>query len=235
MIFITGDTHGDFKRLAKFAQKMNTTKDDVMIVLGDAGLNYFVTDTDSKYSIKIKEDVANIPLTFFCIHGNHEERPYNVKGYEVSQFFGADVWVNPNYPNQIFAKDGEIYDIAGLKTIVIGGAYSVDKWIRLGRGGGWWESEQPTDEIKHYVESQLDKNNWKVDVVLSHTCPLDTEPVHLFLPFVDQESVDSSTEEWLQTIANKLDYKKWWFGHFHGDWVNDKYEMLFESIKEFGL
>lgn len=235
MIFITGDTHGSFKRLAKFAQKMNTTKDDVMIVLGDAGLNYFVTDTDSEYSIKIKEEVANIPLTFFCIHGNHEERPYNVKGYEVSQFFGADVWVNPKYPNQIFAKDGEIYDIAGLKTIVIGGAYSVDKWIRLGRGGGWWESEQPSDEIKHYVESQLDKNNWKVDVVLSHTCPLDTEPVHLFLPFVDQEGVDKSTEEWLQTIANKLDYKKWWFGHFHGDWVNGKYEMLFEGIKEFGL
>ena len=35
MIFITGDTHGSFKRLAKFAQKMNTTKDDVMIILGD--------------------------------------------------------------------------------------------------------------------------------------------------------------------------------------------------------
>ena len=82
MIFITGDTHGGFKRLAKFAQKMNTTKDDVMIILGDAGLNYFVTDTDSEYSIKIKDEVANIPLTFFCIHGNHEERPYNVKGYE---------------------------------------------------------------------------------------------------------------------------------------------------------
>ena len=72
-----------------------------------------------------------------------------------------------------------------------------------------------------------------MDIVLSHTCPLKTEPIHLFLPFIDQSTVDKSTEEWLQTIADELKFDKWYFGHFHDNWINDKYEMLFGDIKEF--
>ena len=36
-------------------------------------------------------------------------------------------------------------------------------------------------------------------------------------------------------IADRLTFKKWYFGHFHGDWQNGIYEMLFENIKEFKL
>lgn len=234
MIYITGDTHGGFTHIARFAAKMQTTIDDVMIILGDTGLNYFIHNGhNDKRAKKLKQEVATIPLTFFCIHGNHEERPYNVEGYITEEHFGASCYVDPNYPNQIFAKDGEVYDFNGRKTIVIGGAYSVDKFYRLSRGIAWFESEQPNDEIKTYVETQLDNADWKVDTVLSHTCPISTEPQHLFLPFIDQSTVDTSTEEWLQTIADKLDFDKWYFGHFHDDWINNKYEMLYNSIKEF--
>ena len=31
------------------------------------------------------------------------------------------------YPNILFAKDGEIFNMDGLKAVVIGGAYSIDK------------------------------------------------------------------------------------------------------------
>ena len=37
--------------------------------------------------------------------------------------------------------------------------------------------------------------NWQVDVVFSHTCPLKYEPVEVFLPGIDQSTVDKSTEE----------------------------------------
>lgn len=60
-----------------------------------------------------------------------------------------------------------------------------------------WPDEQPSDEIKRYVESQLDKLGWKVDVVLSHTTPLKYETVEVFLSGVDQSKVNKSTEEWL--------------------------------------
>ena len=76
------------------------------------------------------------------------------------------------YPNILFAKDGEIFELDGLKVVVIGGAYSVDKMIRIACRWGWREDEQPSEEIKQYVEQQLAKVDWKVDVVLSHTTPL---------------------------------------------------------------
>ena len=53
--------------------------------------------------------------------------------YKLQEWNGGKVWVEEAYPNILFAKDGEIYDIAGMKTIVIGGAYSVDKFYRLSR------------------------------------------------------------------------------------------------------
>lgn len=33
------------------------------------------------------------------------------------------------------------------------------------------DDEQPLEEIKRYVEQELDKTEWKVDAVLSHTTP----------------------------------------------------------------
>ncbi len=50
------------------------------------------------------------------------------------------------------------------------------------------------DTIKAKVESVLEKRNWQVDIVLSHTCPLRYEPTEVFLPFIDQSKVDKSTE-----------------------------------------
>ena len=41
MIYITGDTHGDFFRIANFCARMNTKPDDIMIILGDAGINFY--------------------------------------------------------------------------------------------------------------------------------------------------------------------------------------------------
>ena len=37
MIYLTGDTHGDFRRIAQFCARMNTQPTDIMIILGDAG------------------------------------------------------------------------------------------------------------------------------------------------------------------------------------------------------
>ena len=89
------------------------------------------------------------------------------------------VYYEEEFPSILFAKDGEVYNLNGLKTIVMGGAYSIDKAYRLAYGYGWWEDEQPSDEIKKYVEEQLEREAWDVDVVLSHTTPLKYEPAHI--------------------------------------------------------
>ena len=195
-IGVTGDTHGDFGRVYYYSNKLEFTEDDMIIILGDAGVNYY----GGKKDIKKKEELKLIKCKIFCIHGNHEKRPETIDTYKTKEFCGGEVFYEEEYPNILFAKDGEIYEFIGLKTLVVGGAYSIDKHYRLLNGWNWFEDEQPSEETKKQVEKVLEENDWKVDVILTHTCPLSLEPREWFLSFVDQSTVDKSTEEWLETI-----------------------------------
>ena len=226
MIYITGDTHGDMNRIVRFCERMETSQEDIMIILGDVGLNYYGDSRDRRN----KEKVANLPITLFCIHGNHERRPTTIVEYKLQEWNGGKVWVEEAYPNILFAKDGEIYDIAGMKTIVIGGAYSVDKFYRLSKGYNWFEDEQPSDEIKAYVEKQLNACGNNINIVLSHTCPLKYEPTEVFLRGFNQNEVDKSTEAWLDEIEAKIYYDQWYCGHYHTSKKIDKLQFMFDDI-----
>ena len=61
-----------------------------------------------------------------------------------------------SFPNILFAKNGTIYDFEGKKVIVIEDSYSINKHYRLTRGLAWFETEQPSDEIKEYVETEIE-------------------------------------------------------------------------------
>ena len=231
MIYVTGDTHGKFQRITDFCEHEKTSCEDIMIILGDAGINYngWVLDREKKELLK------TLPITLFCIHGNHEQRPDTIDSYAEKRWHGGIVYWEEDYPNLLFAKDGEIFDLDGKQTIVIGGAYSIDKMIRVIYGYGWWADEQPSDEIKRYVEEQLEKRNWKIDVILSHTVPLKYEPREMFMTGVDQSNVDKSTEEWLDWIEEKLEYQKWYCGHYHTEKKIGKVDMKYIEIEKFLL
>ena len=117
----------------------------------------------------------------------------------------------------------------GLRHLVIGGAYSVDKFYRLAHGANWFPDEQPSDEIKRYVEDQIAAKPF--DIVLSHTCPFRYEPTEVFLPTIDQSTVDDSTEHWLDEIEAKIQYRAWFCGHWHIDKRIDRMHFLFHSFE----
>ena len=227
MIYITGDKHGDYSEVLLFCYNYNTSKKDIMIVLGDAGINYFRNEKD----YIIKNSLLQYPITFFCVHGNHEERPENIKTYKTKTFNGGIVYYEPLYPNILFAKDNEIYNLNDNKTFVIGGAYSADKPYRLKYGYNWYPSEQPSEETKAKSFEVLDNN--KVDIILSHTCPLKYIPTEMFLPEIDQSTVDNSTEVFLDKIEDLNNYDKWYCGHYHTDKTVDKMRFMFHDIQEF--
>lgn len=232
MIYVTGDTHGNFEGVYLWASLHHG---DELIILGDAGINYYGGSVD-----KItKERLNSCGIRIICIHGNHEERPQNIDTYVYGEYRGGQIMYEEEYPNILFAVDGEIYDFDGMQAIVIGGAYSIDKDIRLLKGYKWFPDEQPSQEVKEKVEKKLDSVNWSIDIVLSHTCPTEFEPTDMFLDGFDQSLVDKSTEMWLQTIKDKLKFKKWYFGHFHGDRERGngvyKYRMMFKDIDELSI
>ncbi len=231
MIYITGDTHGRFERVEAFCQIFDTSKDDILIILGDVGVNFSGERLDN---LK-KGLLESLPITIFAIHGNHEKRPYTIDSYKEKQWKGGTVYYEDKYPSILFAKDGEVFNLNEKQTIVIGGAYSIDKELRLANGWGWWEDEQPSKEIKSYVELQLEKVGWEIDVVLSHTTPIKYEPTEAFLPGVDQSKVDKSTETWLNYIEERLSYKKWYCGHYHIEKNIDKLEFMFKNFDVFDI
>ena len=221
MIFVTGDTHGVFDRVGEICRWEDTSVDDVLVILGDVGVNFHGEPTD----FYIKNDLSEYPITLLCIHGNHEIRPENIPSYGEKEWRGGFVYWEPEFPNILFAKDGEIYDLEGQRCIAIGGAYSVDMHNRT-RNLDWWEDEQPSDFIKDRVEERLEAENWRVDFVFSHTCPFSYIPVTLL------KFGDSSTEEWLDTIEKRLNYKRWYCGHFHSDHSEGNFTFMYHDYTE---
>lgn len=78
--YITGDCHANFDKLIYFSRfNRKLTENDVIILLGDVGLNYFGKEKDNVN----KQILADFPNYFLCIHGNHEERPFNIPSYRM--------------------------------------------------------------------------------------------------------------------------------------------------------
>lgn len=62
MIYITGDKHTNFNDVYNFCCDNKTTTDDILIILGDAGINYYANEKD--YILKI--NYYNFLLPFFA-------------------------------------------------------------------------------------------------------------------------------------------------------------------------
>lgn len=226
-LYIRGDTHGRFDFLPYFCMSHETTKKDLLIILGDVGINYYGGENDAL----LKEVICMNDITLLCLRGNHEMRPSDVKGMVEIDYCGARAYIEYEYPNIIYAKDGEIYDINGGRFLTIGGAYSVDKWYRLEMGRQWFANEQLSKEERAQI---LDKvSGQEVDFILTHTCPLQFQPTELFLQGLDESTIDKEMEIWLTEVEEKVWYGNWLFGHYHADkQIAPGVSMLYNSIIE---
>ena len=225
MVYFTGDIHGDVLPIIEFRNRVHPAEDDILVLLGDVGVNFYGNKTDKR----CKKKLNDLGITILCIHGNHEMRPATIPSYLTKEWHGGVIWYEQEFPNLLFAKDGEIFELNGLRYLVIGGAYSVDKYYRLMRGYGWWADEQPSEEIKAHVEQQIASKPF--DAILSHTCPYKYIPREMFLPMIDQSMVDNSTEQWLDKIEDQAEYIAWFCGHWHTDKRIDRMHFLFHAFE----
>ena len=85
MVYITGDIHGSAEPLYDLFERFQPTEDDIIVLLGDVGVNY----TGRMRDRLLKQELCDMKSTFFCIHGNHEMRPWNVAGYHLTDWQGG--------------------------------------------------------------------------------------------------------------------------------------------------
>ena len=248
--FITGDTHGGFStitRVSNIARNNPELKPEEtgIIILGDCGLNFYLNKTDKKH----KKILNAQGYTIYCVRGNHEERPENIATYHMvfDENVKNFVWIEDEFPNIKFFVDGLAYNINGHYALVIGGAYSIDKYWRLQRAGysstdvaiadpkktGWFKDECLTREEMNRIGYSV--ANHEYDFVFSHTAPICWEPTDLFLGCVDQSTVDKSMEIFLNDIKENIGWGIWCFGHYHADRIErphvEQFYMEYEDIE----
>ena len=241
---LTGDCHGVFTRF------YNLPKDEEigMIILGDAGFNFYLNKTDER---KKKEVCENYPhITFYCVRGNHECRPQDLPNIakQFDENVHGVVYIEPDYSNIRYFLDYGLYCIDGYNCYVIGGAYSVDKYWRLEQANmteenndpkksGWFANELLTKEEMNKATRQIymfKDMGESIDFIFSHTCPYDWEPRDLFLGFIDQSTVDESMEKWMNKIKEDIHFFAWCFGHFHADRLERPHvEQYYHNMEEF--
>ena len=228
-IYLTGDTHASFKGLRLKARRFGLTERDLLIILGDVGINYFGDPRDEQ----TKSGLAKVPCTILCIHGNHELRPTSPEishRYKKIEWMGDTAYVEDAFPRFIMAEDGSRYHINGRDFLVIGGAYSVDKYFRIRMGYRWFPDEQLNEAEMDAIISKIEEHGNKEDIILSHTCPYNNRPIECFMPGIDQSQVDESMEKYLQKVVDKTEYNALYCGHWHTEKTDGKIRILFHDI-----
>lgn len=247
-LIFTGDTHGGvatISRIGNIQRNMPEYKPEetIIVILGDAGLNFWLNNTDKKY----KKLLNSMNYHIYCVRGNHEQRPELIKSMILVNDENVNnvVYMEEAFPNIRYFVDGKIYNLLGYKSLVIGGAYSIDKWHRLARAGysryeaetadpkkcGWFKNECLTVAEMDTIMAEVQGKS--VDFILSHTCPLSWEPTDLFLNGIDQSTVDKSMEIWLDELKNKVNWKYYLFGHYHADRIEKPYvEQFYQEYED---
>lgn len=253
-IWITGDCHARFGKLNRKsfldnASEREVTKDDYVIICGDFGGIWH--QENSPY---IKEEnywldwLNDAPFTVLFIDGNHENFD-RLNSFPVEEWMGGKV--HKIRPSVIHLMRGEIYTIDSKKVFAFGGASSHDiqdgilipdkdgmwkkeadrlesqgKYMFRIKGLSWWEQELPTDEEMENGIRNLEKHNWEVDYIITHTPPASTIAL-LGNGCYEQDRLT----KYLEDIKNKTTYKKMFSGHMHEDSrISDKDVLIYNQI-----
>ena len=178
---------------------------DLLIVLGDLGIKFEKTEENRKFT----EYFLSIDKPIAIVDGNHENHPY-LNSLPEEEWRGGKI--NRLTKNIIRLKRGHIFTLEGNTFFVMGGCKSSAKWKPMGL---WFEGEEPTPEEIAFAYKNLSAHSNKVDYILTHK----------YHP--DMHGDDPMTLEGLKDyIDEKVDFKKWYAGHWHGETVYDERHVI---------
>lgn len=252
MIYITGDTHASFQRFTKkrFPEQEGMKKDDLVLITGDFG-GVFCRKNDIQH---LKAENSNLDelnsrsFTTVFVPGNHENYD-RLMSDEFPVRKWKNGWVKEIKPSVLMLMRGEVYEIDGVRLFAFGGARSHDtsdgildsnepnwkaqeknlkrrkkKNYRV-KGISWWEAELPTEEeMQHGLES-LEKCGWEVDFVVTHCASTSIQNA------LDVSIPADPLTEYFEEIQEKMNYRQWYFGHYHRDCqITQKDTLLYERI-----
>lgn len=240
MLKLIGDVHGELEKIYREINRSicdvkNTDNNLYVAILGDAGINFYLDSRDKrnkeslqKYISNIKEDFG-VDVFLLFVRGNHDCHPKSICSYRIVQFEFGEVYMEADYPNLLFLKDGEIYNIDDLHFLVIGGGNSSDYFERILNGYPFFNDEALDYEEMNNILDALPQISEDF-AILSHMLPESVSP-----NYGKTSIATNSVEEFLQRIMKNIKGKKisWYAGHYHKDsefTLGDiKYHILYNS------
>ena len=200
---------------------------DMLLICGDFGYIFRGNRDEDKFLDYIEKE-ADFDIVF--VDGNHENFP-KIYSYPLEKW--NDGLVHTIRKNIRHLMRGQIFTINSKTFFVFGGGYSIDKERRLdyekvyGRKI-WWEEEFPTKQEIDNAYKNLEKYNWKVNYIITHSAPTNVLAMvsEFFISSLkaDIDIVNSTLED----IRQKTDFDHWYFGHYHGNKDFDKFTLLYE-------
>lgn len=120
-----------------------------------------------------------------------------------------------------------LVDLDKITNFTFGGGNSIDKHLRQ-LGLSWWPEEMPSNYEYDEGLNNLEKVDWKVDYVLTHTCPeyIANQLVTYIYPG------EETLQRYLNVIAEDLEFEEWYFGHWHMDESVENFRCLYNDIVE---
>lgn len=234
MIYITGDLHGglDYKRLnsSLWVDGKYLSRDDYLIVLGDFGLDACDLQPDKKKKANWVEWLNEQPWTTLFIDGNHEDFIW-LESLEEKEWCGGKIGIA--HENIFYLKRGEVFTIDGKTFFTMGGATSIDKYLRT-VGHTWFYQEIPNYNEWDNAIVNLSRHGLGVDYVLSHTMPSSIAKEYLRQFGQELKTNDNEVEHSFQMLIENynLEFKKWFCGHWHPDnvWGYKNYVCIYHDI-----
>ena len=221
MLYFTGDMHGEIER---FDRLRETHPDmgggDHLIVCGDFGFLFFNDEAEAERLDRI----ARLPYTVCFIDGNHENFAA-LNALPIERWNGGNV--HKLRPNVIHLMRGQVFDIEGRSVFTMGGAYSVDRYMRR-QNVTYWAEELPSNDDYREASANLARVGRNVDIVVSHTAPAGIIRQMGYSPNVHEAELAG----FLDWVMCDVGFGEWFFGHWHVDLDFDNIHALLYRVVE---
>lgn len=243
MIYVIGDTHGNFQRFGSrsFPDQKRMSKEDCVIICGDFG-GVWDNSEKEKYWLDWLEEK---PFTTLFADGNHENFDM-LNGLPEKEWHGGRV--HEVRDNVLHLMRGQLYEIEGYRFFTMGGAASHDiqdgildpdqpdfesiywrmrrqrQQFRI-KGVSWWPEEMPSEQEYITALESLESVDWKVDYVITHCAPTGIQ--QLIHPGFQNDALT----DFMDMVSKRLEFTYWLFGHYHDNrTIGQNYVLLWEQI-----